>query len=157
MNKKQLSTGIVVVASFAVLSIFFVFQNPFTTPVGATAALDQAATGDRLIVQDEKSGTGPGAKLGDVAVVSYVGRLKDGSVFDSSEGREPLVFQIGDSRIIAGLNAGMQGMRVGGKRLLIIPSDLAYGAQQMGPIPPNATLIFEVSLLSLSATTTPVR
>ncbi len=156
MNKKQLSTSIAVVAGLAVLSIFFVFQNPFM-PASATAALDQAATGERLIVQDEKTGTGPVAKLGDVVVVSYVGRLKDGSVFDSSEGRTPLQFQLGDSHIIAGLNAGMQGMRVGGKRLLIIPSDLAYGAQQMGPIPPSSTLVFEITLLSLSATTTQVR
>lgn len=156
MNKKHFTTALAVTAGLAVVSIFFVFQNPFAAPSNSAAALEQAAAApQQLIVQDERVGSGASAKMGDIVVVNYIGKLKeDGTVFDSSYGRTPLQFQIGDSRIIAGLNAGIRDMKVGGKRLIIIPPNLAYGSQQMGPIPPNATLVFEIDLLSVAATTT---
>ena len=87
------------------------------------------------------------AKTGDTVRINYVGKLPDGNQFDSSEGREPLEFQIGSGQIIGGLDRGVQGMKVGGERTLIIPADMAYGAQGAGGmIPPNAPLIFDVSL-----------
>ncbi len=156
MNKKQFTTALAVVVGLAVVAIFFVFQNPFAMQTGSAAALEQAAAPEQqLIVQDERVGSGTSVKIGDIVVVNYIGKLKEGgNVFDSSYGRTPLQFQVGDSHIVAGLNAGIQNMKVGGKRLIIIPPNLAYGSQQMGPIPPNSTLVFEIDLLSAAATTT---
>ena len=83
--------------------------------------------------------------------VHYTGTLKDGTVFDSSRKHgSPFDFVIGQGRVIKGLDEGVLGMKVGGKRKLTIPADLAYGARGSPPtIPPNATLIFEVKLLSI--------
>ena len=110
------------------------------------------ACGDVLGIQDLQIGTGPEAKNGDVITVHYTGTLTDGTKFDSSvDAGKPFVFQLGVSNVITGWHLGVEGMRVGGVRKLTIPSELAYGAQGAGGgvIPPNATLIFEVSLLSI--------
>ncbi|HXK38581.1 MAG TPA: FKBP-type peptidyl-prolyl cis-trans isomerase [Candidatus Paceibacterota bacterium] len=102
--------------------------------------------------QEVKVGTGEEAKPGAVVTVDYVGKLTDGTVFDSSVARkEPLVFTLGAEGIIPGFQIGVNGMKVGGQRLLAIPPSLGYGAQQVGAIPPNSTLIFEVTLLKVAA------
>jgi peptidylprolyl isomerase len=108
-------------------------------------------TVDHLIKKDIKVGTGKEAKAGDTVTVNYKGTLTDGSQFDSSYDRnEPFTFQLGAGNVIKGWDEGVQGMKVGGKRQLIIPSDLGYGAQGMPPkIPGNATLVFEVELLKV--------
>jgi FKBP-type peptidyl-prolyl cis-trans isomerase len=102
-----------------------------------------------LVVKDIKVGTGTAAKAGDKVTVNYTGWLTDGTKFDSSIGREPFPFTLGAGMVIPGWDQGVAGMKVGGKRKLTIPPDLAYGAQGQGPIPPNATLVFEVELLSI--------
>ena len=149
MTKKQLTTGIAVFAGLSVVAIFFIFSNPFlmTNTQGQTAAVVDGQGG--LIVQDERVGTGDTAQVGDMLTVNYTGKLQDGTVFDSSlgAGREPFKFVLGAGNVIPGWDQGLQGMKVSGKRLLIIPPALAYGEQGQGPIPPNATLIFEVDLL----------
>ena len=96
-------------------------------------------------------GTGRQAELGDTATVHYTGWLENGKQFDSSRDRgEPFSFRVGAGRVIKGWDEGVQGMKVGGKRRLIIPPDLGYGARGAGSvIPPNATLTFEVELLGL--------
>ena len=105
-------------------------------------------TDEQLIVQDQTVGTGATAKAGDTITVNYTGKFQDGKVFDTSVGREPLVFTLGAGQVIPGWDQGLQGMKVGGKRLLIVPPSLAYGAAgAAGVIPPNSTLIFEVDLL----------
>jgi FKBP-type peptidyl-prolyl cis-trans isomerase FkpA len=105
-----------------------------------------------LKYEDIKVGTGPEAKSGDGVEVHYTGWLKDGKKFDSSKDRdEPLRFQLGAGRVIKGWDEGVQGMKVGGKRKLIIPPDLAYGERGRGTIPPNAELTFEVELLQIKA------
>jgi FKBP-type peptidyl-prolyl cis-trans isomerase len=95
-------------------------------------------------------GKGDGAKDGDTIVVHYTGTLTDGKQFDSSRGRTPFEVTLGQRRVIAGWEQGLQGMKVGEKRKLTIPPDLGYGARGAGGvIPPNATLVFEVELLEI--------
>lgn len=100
---------------------------------------------------DEKEGTGERAQAGDTVVVHYTGKLKDGKVFDSSVKRdEPFELTIGKTSVIKGWTEGLQGMRAGGKRTLIIPPDLAYGKPGRPPvIPENAELTFEIELLKI--------
>jgi peptidylprolyl isomerase len=102
---------------------------------------------------DQKIGEGPGVKTGDNIIVHYTGWLyeneKRGAQFDSSIGRNPFNFTVGRG-VIPGWSEGVVGMQVGGKRQLIIPPNLGYGAQGAGGvIPPNATLDFEVELLKI--------
>ena len=98
-----------------------------------------------------KLGTGPAARAGDTVTVHYVGKLRDGKVFDSSKARGvPFDFPLGGGMVIAGWDAGVEGMRVGGVRQLVIPPAEAYGAKGMPPvIPPGSTLSFEVELLGI--------
>ena len=104
-----------------------------------------------LKYQELKEGTGEEAKKGDVVTVHYTGTLKDGKKFDSSVDRgKPFTVQIGVGQVIKGWDEGIPGMKVGGKRKLIIPSDLAYGPQGRPPvIPPSAELTFEVELIAI--------
>lgn len=100
---------------------------------------------------DLEVGKGAIAQSGQIALVHYTGTLEDGTVFDSSWSRNwPFDFPLGEGRVIRGWDEGVQGMRVGGRRRLTIPADLAYGNQEVGPIPPNSTLIFEVELVGLA-------
>lgn len=104
----------------------------------------------QLQVKDLKVGTGTVAKTGDSVSVNYRGTLLDGKVFDESYSRGPFDFPLGAGRVIKGWDKGVAGMRVGGKRQLVIPSDLAYGPQGQGSIPPGATLKFDVELLQVN-------
>ena len=107
-------------------------------------------TASGLKYWDLKKGTGAAAKAGDMIKVNYTGWLTDGKQFDSSIGREPFSFKLGAHMVIPGWDEGVAGMKVGGKRTLIIPSELGYGARGAGGvIPPNATLIFDVELLKV--------
>ena len=118
-----------------------------------TAPADTAQSGGKLQIKDLKVGKGATAKAGDSVTVDYTGWLMNGTKFDSSVDRkQPYTFPLGAGRVIAGWDQGVAGMKVGGKRELIIPSDLAYGAQGAGNgvIPPNATLKFDVELLAVA-------
>jgi FKBP-type peptidyl-prolyl cis-trans isomerase len=107
--------------------------------------------GDAVLkIEDLKVGEGKEAKAGDVVEVHYTGWLTNGKKFDSSVGQKPLQFKLGAKKVIQGWDEGVAGMKVGGKRKLTIPPELAYGAAGAGDdIPPNATLVFEVELLKI--------
>lgn len=105
---------------------------------------------------DLRVGTGGDAVSGRRLTVHYTGWFYNtarpeskGPVFDTSVGGEPFQFTLGVGAVIAGWDQGVAGMRVGGLRRLIIPPSLAYGGSRSGPIPPNATLVFEVELLDV--------
>lgn len=99
---------------------------------------------------DHVVGTGEKARLGKTVAVHYTGTLTNGTKFDSSIDRgQPYEFRLGTGAVIPGWDEGILSMHVGGKRRLIVPPNLGYGAQDKGNIPPNSTLIFEVELVSV--------
>jgi FKBP-type peptidyl-prolyl cis-trans isomerase FkpA len=103
-----------------------------------------------VTVEDLKVGGGATATSGKVVSAHYTGRFPDGKKFDSSyDAGLPIDFQLGTGKVIKGWDLGIEGMRVGGKRKLTIPPELAYGARGGGPIPPNATLVFDVELVAV--------
>jgi peptidylprolyl isomerase len=106
----------------------------------------------KLVVKDIEKGSGPTAEAGDEVTVQYVGvNYKNGKEFDSSWSRnEPFPFQLGAGQVIPGWDQGVEGMKVGGRRELIIPPGLAYGATPPTPaIAPNETLVFVIDLLGV--------
>lgn len=111
----------------------------------------EVTTPSGLKYVDQVVGTGEVAVAGKTANVHYTGWLENGKKFDSSVDRgQPFSFPLGAGRVIKGWDEGVQGMKVGGKRKLTIPSDLGYGSRGAGGvIPPNATLVFDVELLGI--------
>jgi len=112
-------------------------------------------TDSGLQYEDTIVGEGAEAKAGQHVTVHYTGWLRNddgtpGAKFDSSKDRrEPFQFSLGAGQVIKGWDEGVQGMKIGGARRLTIPANLGYGARGIGPIPPNATLIFDVELLGV--------
>lgn len=126
-----------------------------STPAAAQAVGKTMTTSSGLQIIDSKMGSGATPKTGQICVMHYTGWLYQngakGKKFDSSVDRgEPFEFPIGRHQVIAGWDEGVATMKVGGKRTLIIPPELGYGARGAGGvIPPNATLIFDVELLEV--------
>ena len=104
-----------------------------------------------LVKKDLKKGSGKEAKAGSTVTVHYTGCLTNGTKFDSSfDAGRPFSFLLGQGQVIKGWDSGVEGMKVGGKRKLVIPAEMGYGASGAGGvIPPNATLIFTVALLDV--------
>ena len=115
--------------------------------------MDQNTTSNEagLVVKDVVVGTGAEAKVGNMVSVNYTGKFADGKIFDSSIPRgKPIEFTLGIGQVIKGWDQGVSGMKVGGKRTLVIPPNLGYGAEGYpGAIPGNATLYFEVELVGV--------
>ncbi len=142
---------------FKVLLSLFVVFSFFVLVAGKVYGGDSkmVTTESGLKYQDVKVGTGKTPKKGDTVVVHYTGTFENGEKFDSSVDRgRPFEFRIGMGQVIKGWDEGVATMKVGGKRKLVIPGKLAYGAngiKQGGRtiIPPNATLLFDVELLNV--------
>lgn len=125
-------------------------EQPKAAPKAKQGGYKVTASG--LKIKDIKEGQGAEVKKGDTVVVNYKGWLDDGTVFDTSKkpGREPFDFTVGAGEVIKGWDEGLQGMKVGGVRELVIPSDMGYGSRAVGPIPANSTLHFEIELLKIA-------
>lgn len=120
-------------------------------PVTGVVLSNMIRTGTGLYYQDLVVGPGARAEAGDSITVHYTGWLHDGTQFDSSVDRgQPFGFTLGVGRVIPGWDQGVEGMRVGGKRKLVIPPSLGYGSARNGPIPGNSTLVFDVELLAVN-------
>ncbi len=112
------------------------------------AAMTRSASG--LYTQELQAGTGAEARPGNSVGVHYTGWLPDGTKFDTSEGERPFWFTVGAGRVIAGWDEGLVGLKVGGKRRLVIPSKLGYGAQGSPPVIPSySVLVFDVELVGV--------
>lgn len=163
-DMKPTQTGIAVALALIVISIFFIF--PGLSPFGSLNPADQAIdttneqstmpTDDASIVElkinDTVVGTGESAAAGDTVTVNYVGSLTNGQAFDASanHGSAGFTFTLGAGQVIRGWDEGIAGMKVGGKRQLVIPAAMAYGNRAVGTvIPANSALIFEVEMLNI--------
>ncbi len=105
---------------------------------------------DELKIEDLEIGSGKAAVKGALITTQYRGWLEDGSEFDSSYSRgKPFQCVIGTRRVIQGWDQGLMGMQIGGKRKLWVPAHLGYGERQVGAIPPNSNLVFEIELLEV--------
>ena len=132
---------------FLGIFIYFIFGFNQTSQKAAPSTQPTQAQAQELQIEDIQVGTGPEVKSGDTISIDYKGTLPDGTVFDSSYKRgQPFETQIGVGQVIKGWDEGVIGMQVGGKRKLVIPPAMGYGEQDMGTIPANSTLIFEVEL-----------
>jgi FKBP-type peptidyl-prolyl cis-trans isomerase len=117
-------------------------------PVFEGQPISTTTLGGGLLVEEFVIGTGEEAKVGSEVNVNYVGTLADGTMFDTSQKRHrPFTFTIGEGRVIKGWDQGIPGMKVGGKRRLTVPAELAYGAKKKGKIPPNSQLTFTLELV----------
>jgi peptidylprolyl isomerase len=139
----------------AAIALAAIGATIMTDPSDAQSAAKPVTTSTGLQIIDTKPGTGASPKTGQTVTVHYTGWLYEngarGKKFDSSVDRnEPFEFPIGQGRVIRGWDEGVGTMKIGGKRTLIIPPALGYGARGAGgAIPPNATLIFDVELLGI--------
>ena len=145
LNKKQ---WIAVIVSLVLLA-YLLFSGPIISLFNLSNESSNAEVEQTgLAVEELAVGTGSLVEPGDTLTVHYVGTLSDGRVFDSSLDRNtPFTFELGVGAVIRGWDEGLIGMRVGGRRRLIIPPEYGYGKQSGGAIPPNSTLMFEVELL----------
>lgn len=146
MDKSKLIIIGVLVLLIGAIAAMRYNELPGKTPAPSTPP---ASAG--LKVTDLKDGTGKAAKSGDRVSVHYIGTLTNGTKFDASRDHgKPFEFTLGAGDVIKGWDEGVAGMKEGGKRKLVVPPELGYGARGAGGvIPPNATLIFEIELLKV--------
>lgn len=151
IRNQRIIIGVIIIAIIAVVA-FIAFRNSSggETDSAQTPGANSVTTDSGLVYEDLVVGQGDEAQAGDTVSVHYTGWLEDGTQFDSSVDRgTPFEFNLGAGAVIQGWDEGVAGMRQGGKRRLVIPPELAYGEPGRGPIPPNATLIFEIELLEI--------
>ncbi len=135
---------------------YYIYKN-----YSPAAPVEETAQQDTVQIQEVTAGTGAEATPGSIVSVLYIGRLEDGTVFDSSEayGNEPLTFVLGAPGLIPGFQIGINGMKVGGERAIAVPASLAYGAEEVKDatgkvvVPANSNLIFNIGLVNVQAST----
>ena len=145
--------------AFTFIARLFAADAPATQPVAPAPGEKHTTASGQTIIEIPASSEPLRAQAGDLVWVNYTGRLqKDGAVFDSSNNRAdhntgkppaPIQFVLGSGVVIKGWDEGIAGMKCGDKRQLIIPPNLAYGSRGKGPIPANATLVFDIELVGL--------
>jgi FKBP-type peptidyl-prolyl cis-trans isomerase len=121
-------------------------KSPSTQPTLG----QKVKTASGLVITLVEEAKNPGALSGDIVWVHYTGKLTSGEQFDSSVGQKPFKFTLGQGQVIKGWDEGVVGMKVGEKRNLVIPPELAYGPGGSGKIPPNATLLFDIEMIGLA-------
>ena len=145
-KRTRVIAAVVIVALVAGAAAYLLVPK---LPGGAGAGAE-VTTPTGLKYTDLVVGTGPSPRVGQTAVVHYTGTLTDGTKFDSSVDKgQPYSFPLGMGSVIKGWDEGVATMKVGGKRRLVVPPVLGYGATGKGTIPPNATLLFDVELLDV--------
>lgn len=162
MSTKAIIIGVVILIIIAV-GAYFLMKGSAGTPEPVAqqqqAAAASATSTDQVQAQEVTVGKGAQATPGSSVSVLYIGKLQDGTVFDSSEahGNEPLTFTLGAQGLIAGFQIGVNGMKEGGERLIAVPPTLGYGTQDVKDsagkviIPANSTLIFDIKLVKVAA------
>lgn len=149
MKKLETSEWIAVSISVFVVGFFFIF-GPELVSLFNVNNTQEVSQQSGLEIQDVVVGGGNVASVGKRITVHYTGMFLDGKVFDSSVDRkEPFQFVLGTGQVIRGWDEGLQDMKVGGKRILIVPPEYGYGSSDYGPIPRGSTLIFEIELLKV--------
>lgn len=162
MSTKAIAIGVVILIIIAVGAYFLTTKTSSpATPAATTGqpAATSATSSDQVQAQEVTVGKGTLAAPGTSVSVLYVGKLQDGTVFDSSaaHGNQPLTFTLGAQGLIAGFQIGVNGMKEGGERLIAVPATLGYGAQDVKDasgkvvIPANSTLIFDIKLVKVAA------
>ncbi|MBX4198104.1 FKBP-type peptidyl-prolyl cis-trans isomerase [Candidatus Parcubacteria bacterium] len=145
-----LAVGLVIIIGLIFINIRGAASNTLLNNSMDSQNQEQSSTPAQLQITDEKVGTGAEAKTGSTVSVHYTGTFANGQKFDSSrDAGKPFSFTLGAGNVIKGWDQGLIGMKVGGKRKLVIPPGLAYGPNDHGPIPGNSTLYFEVELLDV--------
>ena len=149
MSKKAFLIGAVCVLLVSAVTIAVL--SAVLGDIDDISAADEKVitTASGLKYVERKIGDGKEAKVGSKVKVHYTGTFVDGKKFDSSIGKDPYELTIGNAEVIKGWEEGLEGMKVGGKRKLIIPPKLAYGEKGRTGIPPNSTLLFEIELVDV--------
>ena len=146
----------IIVIAIICLAIYSIMREPTSENLSNVATTQNTGdmTGDTTTSTSNKKSMEQIAKNGDMLVMNYTGRLTDGTVFDSNVDPkfnhvQPFMFTLGAGQVIKGWDEGLLGMKVGEKKTLTISPEKGYGASGTGPIPPNATLIFDVELVAI--------
>ena len=149
-----IAIALAVIIALAFLFLGSGFLGFFSSPSAmqeTVPTMNDSASSTALMITDTQVGTGAEAVLGSSVTVNYVGMFENGQVFDASANHgQPFSFVLGAGQVIQGWDQGVLGMKVGGTRRLVVPSDLAYGPNDYGPIPGGSTLVFDIELLEVN-------